>query len=102
MSTKEEPILTISVAANLLKLHPRTLMLYESANLISPHRTSTNRRLFSINDLDDLQFIKHLTQKQGINLNGVRKTLEAIKLAEKEGVNLKKLLFPEFKPKRLI
>ncbi|MCH7640989.1 MerR family transcriptional regulator [Patescibacteria group bacterium] len=97
-----DPILTISVAASLLKLHPRTLMLYEQAGLITPHRTGTNRRLFSIADLEDLQFIKYLTQAEGINLNGVRRILEAISLAEKEGINLKKLLFPSFKAKRLI
>ena len=97
-----DPILTISVAASLLKLHPRTLMLYEQAGLITPHRTGTNRRLFSIADLENLQFIKYLTQKEGVNLKGVKILLEAIFLAEKEGVNLKKLLFPGFKPKRLI
>lgn len=98
----DEPILTISVAASLLKLHPRTLMLYEREGFISPHRTNTKRRLFSIKDLDHLQFLKYLTQVEGINLNGVRKMFEAIEVAEKGGVNLKKLLFPSFKPKRLI
>lgn len=97
-----DPILTISAAANLLGLHPRTLMLYEQEGFIAPYRTKTKRRLFSIKDLEDLQFLKFLTQTEGINLKGVRKTLEAIKLAEKEGINLKKPLFPGFKPKRLI
>jgi len=102
MSTTDEPILTISVAANLLKVHPRTLMLHEKAGLISPYRTSTKRRLFSIQDLSDLQFIKYLTQNKGINLQGVKILLETISLAEKEGVNLKKRLFPSFKAKKLI
>ncbi len=98
----DEPILTISVASRLLKLHPRTLMLYEKASLITPHRTSTNRRLFSITDLNHLQFLKYLTQTEGVNLSGARKMFEAINLTEKEGINLKKLLFPSFKPKKLI
>lgn len=97
-----EPILTISVASNLLDLHPRTLMLYEKAGLISPHRTKTQRRLFSKNDLEELQFIKYLTQKEGVNLRGVKVLLEAIKLAEKEGLKLKKILFPSFKAKKLV
>ena len=98
----EKPILTISVAATLLGLHPRTLMLYESAGFITPHRTKTQRRMFSIKDLEHLQFIKYLTQQNGVNLHGVKIILEALSLAEKEGVNLKKLLFPSFKPKLLI
>lgn len=98
----EKPILTISVAATLLGLHPRTLMLYESAGFITPHRTNTQRRMFSIKDLEHLQFIKYLTQQNGVNLHGVKFILEALALAEKEGVNLKKLLFPSFKPKLLV
>lgn len=98
----EKPILTISVAATLLGLHPRTLMLYESAGFVIPHRTDTQRRMFSLQDLEHLQFIKYLTQQNGVNLQGVKFILEALSLAEKEGVNLKKLLFPSFKPKLLV
>jgi len=98
----EKPILAISVAATLLGLHPRTLMLYESAGFIIPHRTATQRRMFSIQDLEHLQFIKYLTHENGVNLRGVKIILEALSLAEKEKVDLKKLLFPSFKPKHLI
>lgn len=101
MNTKQ-PILTISVAAKLLGLHPRTIMLYERSGFLSPHRTNTNRRMYSVNDLDDLQFVKFLTRTRGINLAGVKTLLEAIALADKEGVHLKELLFPTFKPKELI
>lgn len=96
-----EPILSISVAAKLLLLHPRTVMLYEKTGLISPHRTSTQRRMFSVKDLDQLQFVKFLTKGNGVNLQGVKFILEAISLAEKEGVDLRKKLFPQFKTVRL-
>lgn len=98
----EEPILTISIASRLLKLHPRTLMLYERAELISPHRTDTNRRLFSAKDLNNLQFIKYLTQKKGVNLQGVKILLEAIRIAEENKIRLRRRLFPSFRAKRLI
>jgi len=98
----DEPILTISVASNLLRLHPRTLMLYERSGLITPHRTGTKRRLFSIGNLEELQFVKYLTHKQGVNLAGCRNILEAIRISEKEGINLKKLLFPSFRVEKLI
>lgn len=96
-----EPILTISVAAKLLNIHPRTIMLYERTKLFTPYRTSTQRRMFSDKDLENLQFIKYLTQKKGINLSGVKVVLEAIAAAEKSGVNLKHMLFPDFKAEKL-
>lgn len=77
-------------------------MFYERAGLIIPHRTNTKRRLFSMTNLEELQFIKYLTQTEGVNLHGVKVILEAIQLAEKEGVKLKKLLFPNFRAKPLI
>ncbi len=99
--TINEPILTISVAAQLLGLHPRTLMLYEQKKLFTPFRTNTQRRMFSGKDLENLQFIKFLTQQEGINLKGVKVVLEAISAAEKGGVDLKSLLFSDFKAEKL-
>jgi len=43
-SDLDKPLYTISVAAEILETHPRTLMLHEDARLIEPHRTTTNRR----------------------------------------------------------
>ncbi|MDO8619451.1 MAG: MerR family transcriptional regulator [Candidatus Daviesbacteria bacterium] len=96
-----EPILTISVTARLLNIHPRTIMLYERTKLFTPYRTNTQRRMFSDQDLEALQFIRFLTKQKKINLQGVRVVLEAILVAEKAGVNLKSLLFPDFKAEKL-
>lgn len=96
-----DAILTISVAAKLLDLHPRTIMLYERTGLMKPYRTSTQRRMYSAKDLDDLQFIKFLTRQKGINLQGVKLILEAISFAEKGGVDLKGQLFSNFKAEKL-
>lgn len=100
--SSNEAILTISVAAKLLHLHPRTLMLYERENLTSPHRTSTQRRMFSLQDLDHLQFVIYLIQKRGLNIQGVKTMLEALEIALRGGVDLKKVMFPDFKSKSLI
>lgn len=98
----ESPILPISVAARLLKLHPRTIMLYETLGLIRPFRSDTKRRLYSIEDVNRVQFIRYLTQEKGINLEGVKNLLEAIKIGEENGILLKKRLFPEFKLQKLV
>lgn len=96
-----DPILTISVAAKLLHIHPRTIMLYEKSNLFSSQRTDTKRRMFSEKDLMDLQFIKFLTQKKGVNLQGVKIVLDALYISEKSGLDLRSKLFPDFRAEKL-
>lgn len=98
----DEPILTISIAAALLGIHPRTLMLYERAGFFTPHRTITQRRMYSKKNLDELQFIKFLTRDKGCNLQGVKIVVEAIKVASENGLDLKRRLFPNFRAKTLV
>lgn len=98
----DQAIFTISTAAMLLELHPRTLMLYERSKLISPYRTATNRRMFSLNDLEQLQFIKFLTRNKGVNLSGVKAIMDAIDSATEDGVKLKVKLYPDFEVKQLV
>src|SRR6266849_6112747 len=71
----DKPLYTISVAAEILETHPRTLMLYEDAGLIEPYRTSTNRRRYSQRDISKVQVIQHLTREKGVTLAGVRHIL---------------------------
>jgi len=93
----QKPLFTISVAARLVKAHPRTLMIYEKRGLVKPFRTSKDRRLYSPKEIKFLHFIRFLTQKAGVNLNGVLVILEAIDAASKTKLNLKKMLFPDYK-----
>jgi DNA-binding transcriptional MerR regulator len=69
--TADRPIFTLSVAADLLGLHPRTLRIYEEKKLVVPARTEGNRRRYSQNDIQRFQFIRRLTGG-GVNLEGVR------------------------------
>lgn len=73
--TADRPIFTLSVAADLLGLHPRTLRIYEEKKLVVPARTGGNRRRYSQNDIQRFQFIRRLTQG-GVNLEGVRIILD--------------------------
>ena len=68
----DKPIYTISVAAEILQVHPRTLMMYEHLGLVVPQRTPSNRRRFSQRDLLTLQAIKRLSKEHGVNLNAAR------------------------------
>ena|SRR5687768_10011732 len=61
----------ISVAADLVGMHPQTLRIYESKGLVTPKRTAGNTRLYSEADLERLRLINQLTQELGLNLAGV-------------------------------
>ena len=71
----DRPRYMISVAADLVGMHPQTLRIYESKGLIRPKRTAGNTRLYSEADLDRLRLIQGLTNELGLNLAGVEHVL---------------------------
>jgi len=66
----------ISVAADLVGMHPQTLRIYEQKGLVRPQRTSGNTRLYSESDLERLRLIQRLTTELGLNLAGVEMVLQ--------------------------
>jgi MerR family transcriptional regulator, heat shock protein HspR len=71
MTEQERPRYMISVAAELVGMHPQTLRIYESKGLVRPRRTPGNTRLSSEADLERLRLIQRLTTELGLNLAGV-------------------------------
>ena len=71
----DSPRYMISVAAQLLGMHPQTLRIYEQKGLVRPKRTPGNTRLYSERDLERLRTIQQLTEL-GLNLAGVVRVLE--------------------------
>src|SRR5688572_15917119 len=65
----------ISVAAEMLGMHPQTLRKYERLGLIQPSRTIGSMRLYSREELERIRLIKHLVDEAGINLAGVQRLL---------------------------
>lgn len=61
----------ISVVAQKYNIHPQTLRLYEREGLLKPLRTEGNTRLYSEEDLEELETILALTRDLGVNLAGV-------------------------------
>jgi len=61
----------ISVVAKNYGIHPQTLRLYEREGLLKPSRTEGNTRLYSDDDLRQLEVILNLTRDLGVNLAGV-------------------------------
>jgi MerR family transcriptional regulator, heat shock protein HspR len=71
----DRPRYMISIAADLVGMHPQTLRIYESKGLIRPKRTAGNTRLYSEADLERLRLIQQLTNELGLNLAGVEQVL---------------------------
>ena len=65
----------ISVAAELVGMHPQTLRMYEQKGLVNPGRTAGNTRLYSDADVERLRLIQRLTTDLGLNLAGVERVL---------------------------
>src|SRR2546428_14155541 len=78
------PVYVISVAADLLGLHPRTLRIYEEKGLVQPARRN-HQRLYSERDLERGRMIRHLTREMGVNLAGVRVLIEIHERMEVRG-----------------
>lgn len=68
----EKPMFPISVVADILQVHQRTLRIYDDENILIPSRTPKNRRLYSFNDIERGKFIQYLTRELGINLAGIK------------------------------
>ena len=82
----DKPIYTLSIAAEILEIHPRTLMMYEALNLVVPHRTATKRRRYSQRDLLTLQAIQRLTRGHGLNLNGAKYVIQCLQLLDENDI----------------
>ena len=71
----DRPRYMISVAADLVGMHPQTLRMYESKGLVRPGRTPGGTRLYSDADIERLRLIHRLTTELGLNLAGVEHVL---------------------------
>ena len=72
---EDHPRYSISVAAELVGMHPQTLRMYDAKGLVSPRRTPGGTRRYSDADLQRLQRIGQLTSELGLNLVGAARVL---------------------------
>ena len=78
----------ISVVAKSYGIHPQTLRLYEREGLLKPSRTEGNTRLYSEDDLRQLEVILNLTRDLGVNLAGVEIVLNMRRKMERMQVEM--------------
>ncbi|AID42924.1 MerR family transcriptional regulator [Staphylococcus xylosus] len=69
------PVFPMSVVTKLSELTARQIRYYETHELLKPHRSDGNKRLFSLNDLERLLEIKSLIEK-GFNIKGIKQIIK--------------------------
>ncbi len=74
MKERQEAVYIISVAAEIVGMHPQTLRVYERRGLVDPYRTPGGTRRYSKADLDRLLLIQDLSSA-GVNLEGIKQIL---------------------------
>jgi MerR family transcriptional regulator, heat shock protein HspR len=98
MTEHEYPRYMISIAAELVGMHPQTLRVYEQKGLVRPKRTAGNTRLYSERDVERLRLIQQLTTEVGLNLAGVELVLrmeDELKRAQAQIARLERRLREE-------
>jgi len=85
----ERAMFPISVIAGILKVHQRTLRIYDEVGLLSPSRSPKKRRMYSFCDIERGKIIQYLTRELGINLSGVKIILH---LLEQQNINTANIL----------
>ncbi len=107
MTVKKDGFYTIGMVAQILNIHPHTLREYERQDLIKPSRTAGNIRLYTDKDIEDIKFIREMTQELGVNLAGVdiimrmkRQIEELHKIIENLEETLRKKIEEENKRKK--
>jgi len=83
MARQNPQLYLISMAADLLDMHPQTLRKYERLGLVRPLRRLGSMRVYTQNELDRLRLIKTLVDDCGINLAGVQRLLSIAEVAER-------------------
>jgi MerR family transcriptional regulator, heat shock protein HspR len=79
----EQRFYLISMAAELLDMHPQTLRKYERLGLVQPTRTLGSMRVYNREELERLRLIKHLVDELGINLAGVQRLLQVAEVMQR-------------------
>lgn len=74
-SKKDSSALSIRMVMQLTSLSSWQIRNYEEHNLVNPFRLASNRRIYSLQHVDELLEIQELLE-QGINIAGIKKIFE--------------------------
>jgi MerR family transcriptional regulator, heat shock protein HspR len=72
----DAPVYVISVAAEMAGMHPQTLRQYDRLGLVTPTRTLSGGRRYSLRDIVQLREVQRLSQEDGVNLAGIKRIID--------------------------
>ena len=75
MIPDDKAIFTIGVAAKMLKVHPRTLRIYEKEGLIKPIRQG-KWRYYTMDDIKWIECLRGMIHENGISIAAIKKLLQ--------------------------
>ena len=87
VGSETTPVYTIGIAAKLLGVCSATLRIWERKGLVKPARLGKNR-YYSKCDLERLERVRTLLQKQHINIEGAKSILFSEKCWEIKSCNM--------------
>jgi len=91
-STYHISSVSISSVSRRYNIHPQTLRLYEREGLLRPSRSEGNTRLYTDEDLKQLELILNLVRDLGVNLAGVEVVLHMRQRMERMEAQVNELL----------
>ncbi|XCP88306.1 MerR family transcriptional regulator [Alloscardovia omnicolens] len=91
----DQPVFTVSQAAQLVIIHPQTLRQYDRLGLVVPQRTEGGSRRYALRDIDRLMLTQHLVQDESINLAGVSRILQLMEENRQLRRQVRRLKQPE-------
>jgi DNA-binding transcriptional MerR regulator len=102
-SLSEDLMLTIDQISQLTGVRKSTLRYWEKSfdDFLKPARTQSNRREYTLEDLDRVKAIKRLLEQEHLTAYGVRMRLQELFSAKGEGYGRRKAKAKAVKPKAL-
>lgn len=91
----DQPVFSVSQAAQLVIIHPQTLRQYDRLGLVIPQRTEGGSRRYALRDIDRLMLTQHLVQDESINLAGVSRILQLMEENRQLRRQVRRLKQPE-------
>ena len=76
-------VFTIGTVMQLTDLTARQIRYYEEQELVHPKRTDTNRRMFSLNDVDRLLEVKDYLA-EGLNITAIKRMYSTERLKKQQ------------------
>lgn len=78
MLDENSPILTVSKVAKELNISADRLRTYDEENLVAPTRGKNNVRMYSCNDVNWLECLRHLIGKSQLSISGFKEILKIL------------------------